>query len=469
MKVNKKAEDYRLDRGTRLAGGFGTYAAQQDAESLLRRAVMANLLWEDQFYQTGIFVADEIRNLIPQVHPGLVRRIAIQARLDQGLRHVPLFIAREMARLDVYRGWVSELLPEIITRADQLSDFLALYWADGKCPLSKQVKLGLAASFDKFNAYDFGKYKKDDAKVKLRDVMFMVHAKPTQGREELYKQIAENTLPTPDTWEVALSSGADKKATWERLITEKKLGALAFIRNLRNMKDANVDRDVIQRGFETINPKWLLPVNYMAAAKYAPEWTRELEDLMLRGLSLKQKLPGRSVVIVDVSGSMDKVLSSDSKMSRLDAAAAMAMLAAELCEHVDIYVTAGSDAARQHKTAQLKPYRGFALADQIKSASSSLGGGGIFTRQVLEYIKPAYDKKPARIMVFSDSQDCDFPDKQTPAPFGERNYIIDVAAHTRGLAYDGLWTAEIAGWSQHFLEFIAALEGVSVPREEGEN
>ena len=36
-----------FDTHTRLAGGFGAYAARQDAVSLLKRVVMANLLWED--------------------------------------------------------------------------------------------------------------------------------------------------------------------------------------------------------------------------------------------------------------------------------------------------------------------------------------------------------------------------------------------------------------------------------------
>ena len=32
-----KPEDYCLNKNERLAGGYGTYAAKQDAESLLRR------------------------------------------------------------------------------------------------------------------------------------------------------------------------------------------------------------------------------------------------------------------------------------------------------------------------------------------------------------------------------------------------------------------------------------------------
>ena len=73
--------------------------------------------------------------------------------------------------------------------------------------------------------------------MKLRDVLFLCHAKPKdEAQDATWKQLIGGTLPTPDTWEVALSSGADKKATWERLIAEKKLGALALLRNLRKIK-----------------------------------------------------------------------------------------------------------------------------------------------------------------------------------------------------------------------------------------
>lgn len=144
------------------------------------------------------------------------------------------------------------------------------------------------------------------------------------------------------------------------------------------------------------------------------------------------------------------------------------MLAAEMCERVAIYATAGSDPSRVHKTEVLPPRRGFALSDLVLDVAKRLGGGGIFTRQCLEYIKGQEKAQPDRIIVFSDSQDCDYPDRKVPAPFGRYNYIIDVSAQSRGIAYEGLWTAEISGWSEHFLKFIAALEGVTVSEEEDE-
>ena len=61
--------------------------------------------------------------------------------------------------------------------------------------------------------------------------------------------------------------------------------------------------------------------------------------------------------------------------------------------------------------------------------------------------------------MFSDSQDCDRINK-IPKPFGTKNYIVDVSAEKRGINYKGIWTAEVSGWSEHFLTYIAALEGI---------
>ena len=92
---------------------------------------------------------------------------------------------------------------------------------------------------------------------------------------------------------------------------------------------------------------------------------------------------------------------------------------------------------------------------------SKIGWGGIFTRQVLEWSKNTFaGEKFDRIIVFSDSQDCDYPDRRTPMPFGKYNYICDVSAHQNGVNYRGKWTAEISGWSEHFITYIAALEGI---------
>ena len=472
MKTVKRASDTRFEKAsieTRLAGGMGARAAKQGSEALLRRAVMTCLLWEDLFYESGASVARNIEKLVAEVEPNAVYNIALEAKFEQKLRHVPLYIAVVMAGLDTHKHLVSSLLAQIVERPDELAETLAIYWKNKRKPVSAQIKKGLAMAFGKFNEFQFSKYKGNRNDIKLRDVLRIVHPKPNSQEQSLtYKRIATDTLSVPDTWETQLSAGADKKYTWERLISERKLGALAFLRNLRNMKEAKVSQSLIIEGFSKLNPKWLLPLHFLSAAKYAPEYEQELEKLMLRMFDGQEKLPGLTVFVVDVSGSMDSHVSGKSEMSRYNVAKAMAMIAGHLSEKFILYATAGSDSAGVHKTVRVTPRSGFGLMDAINNVGR-LGGGGIFTRQCLEYIRNDLgDLNPDRILVFSDSQDCDRVNK-TPQPFAKNNYIIDVSAHKNGVNYEtSKWTAEISGWSEHFVKFILAMEGVSLQQDEEE-
>ena len=102
---------------------------------------------------------------------------------------------------------------------------------------------------------------------------------------------------------------------------------------------------------------------------------------------------------------------------------------------------------------------------EIQDSRRTVGGGGIFTAQCLEKLRKELGDKIhdyARIIIFSDSQDIDVQRGHNvkPRPFGKYNYICDVSCHTRGVNYKGVWTAEISGWSEHFLTYIAAFEGI---------
>lgn len=451
----------KVDTSARLAGGMGAFAAVQSNIALLRRAVLANLLWEDVAYMDGVSVGDEIKRLIPLCKPEDVAALTVEARKIQKLRHTPLFIAKEMCKYEQTKPYVRETLTSIITRADMLTDFLAIYWKEGKKAVASQAKKGLADAFHNFNEYKLAKYDRDGA-IKLRDVMFLTHPKPRNEFEtELFTKVAERKLAVPETWETMLSAGKDKKETWTYLINEGKIGGLAMLRNIRNMRQAGVDKKVIEKGLSELKSSMLLPLNFLAAVEENPEFKREIEDAMLASYANLPKLAGKTLFIVDVSGSMCSGISGKSKYTRLQVASVMAMLAANQCEDFELVLTAGSDARRVHQSMHMKyPSKGFDLIDNIKSVYSKLGGGGIFTRQCLKWCYENVGKEFDRIIVFSDSQDCDYPDKRIPRPYGKYNYICDVSAHTRGIAYKGIWTAEVSGWSEHFLTFIAAVEGL---------
>ena len=65
----------------------------------------------------------------------------LRAKKELKLRHAPLWMARHLTRLHQGRD-VGDTIASVITRADELAEFVAMYWRDGKQPLSKQAKRG---------------------------------------------------------------------------------------------------------------------------------------------------------------------------------------------------------------------------------------------------------------------------------------------------------------------------------------
>ncbi|MFM7132630.1 MAG: TROVE domain-containing protein, partial [bacterium] len=291
----------------------------------LRRSVMSCLLWEDEFYEDGESIATRIQNLSSKVSSEALSMLAIEARNEHHLRHVPLLLLVELAKRD--GQIVSKTIAATLVRADEPAEFLALYWKDGKRPLSKQVKLGLASALRKFDAYQLAKYNRDGS-VRLRDVLFLTHAKPlNEAQASLWKQIADDSLTTPDTWETELSAGKDKRETFSRLLQEKKLGYLALLRNLRNMTEAGVDEQLIREALlARQGANRVLPFRYVAAARACPRLEPAVDGALLACLAGASPLPGRTIVLVDVSGSMNCKLSGKSDLTRMDAAAALAAL-----------------------------------------------------------------------------------------------------------------------------------------------
>ena len=117
----------------------------------------------------------------------------------------------------------------------------------------------MRARSTKFDAYQLAKYDRDGA-VRIRDVLFLVHAKPKDAdQEKVWKQLVDGELASPDTWEVSLSAGKDKRETFERLIAENKLGGLALLRNLRLMQKAEVPRRPLRRPSRRCGPTASFP------------------------------------------------------------------------------------------------------------------------------------------------------------------------------------------------------------------
>jgi len=456
----------------------------------LRRSVLSYLLWEDGFYEDGKSIAQRITELVPQCKPKDVADLAIEAREDYHLRHVPLFLTLKLVRhpkIKNYEGLVRDTLFRVIQRADEPAEFLAMYWADGRKTVPRQVRLGLSRALNKFSEYELAKNDHAGAKVSLKDVLFMTHAKPLVSTNEnipgkivpairkkngysrgevfrhegaLFEKLAKDELETPDTWETNLSAGKDKSETFTRLLKEGKLGYLALLRNLRNMERAGVDDKLIRNAIlARKGAKNVLPFRYIAAAKAAPHFENVLDIALMTSFEQESPLPGKTIIVVDVSGSMQAPLSRKSELNRLDSACALAAVMRHSCDTARIYATAGSDFTRVHQTEEVTPRQGMALIDAIKQKAGELGGGGIFLTPCLRYIH-AKEKSVDRIIVITDEQDCAIADKDSPKlaePFGVFNYMLNVSAEKNGIGYGPKWT-HLDGFSEASLRFIRAYE-----------
>jgi len=422
----------------------GAVAQRLDPRRELRRTVLTCLLWEGTFYEKGNSIAKRIAELVALNKPEHVAALAREARDQMQLRHVPLFLVRELARRKGVGRLVAKTLEHVIQRADELGEFVALYWKARKEPLSAGVKRGLAAAFTKFDAYQLAKYNRESI-VKLRDVLLLCHAKPKDAEQTtLWKKLVENTLESPDTWEVALSAGKDKRETWERLLRDNKLGGMAILRNLRLMLAAGLEPKMIADRLEKGIAR-ALPFRFVTAARHAPKLEEAIEKAMLKGIAGLETLPGVTGLVVDVSGSMNYKLAKKGESTRMDAAAGLAILLREKAEKFNV-------ATYSESCVALAPRRGFALSDAIVGSQAHCG---TYLKRALTTLQAWPDwREVDRLIVITDEQS---HDGILPA-WTNRAYVINVAPYKSGISHGNGWT-HIDGWSERVLDYIAAIEG----------
>lgn len=348
----------------------------------------------------------------------------------------------------------------VVTRADQMGELIALYWSlpGNKHMIPHAMQRGLQRAIVRFDEYQLAKYDRASAAVSLRDVFRLVRPKPGEYGElpkdlkkrgshslkryqsPLWKRAVKGELKTPDTWEVALSGGADKKKTFERLIKGGQLGYFALLRNLRNMVSAGVDDDLVRDAITARRngAQHILPFRFIAAARAAPTFERELDAAMLAGVGQLEQGESRTLVLVDVSGSMDAGLSSKSDLTRLDAAAGLAAIVP--AKKVALVTFS-------NQVVQVPPRRGMAAVDAINRSQQH---GGTYLRQALQAI--AHNPMD-RLIVITDEQS---HDGCGPPPC-KNAYLINVASARNGVGYRDGWK-HVDGFSENVLRWITEVD-----------
>lgn len=417
-------------------------------EQQLRRAVTACLLWENTFYENGVDIAKRIHVLASQCKQKFVADLAVHVRREHGIRHAPLWLALSLLKEKHAGGvWASKVIADVVGRADELAEIIAMQWEgkkEGKLP--NALKRGVAQAFNKFDGYQLAKYNRKDKPVTLRDAMFLCHPKgKDKEQQKVFDDLAADNLASPDTWEVALSGGEDKKETFTRLLHTGRIGYLATLRNVRNMVDAGVDRKLIVQRLESEKGRrGILPFQFVAAATMNPNFEQYLETPMLSVLEDMRRIEGKTAIIVDGSASMAETVSEKSKMTCMDAACGMAIMIRELCDDVSVHVFA-------QDSTEVPARRGFALRDAIKAPNVGYATYGN------EAVKKVTGKYPdvERIVLVTDMQ---LHDRLAAYQSVRNKYVVNVCAYRHGVGY-GNWSW-VEGFSDQTVRFIQELEAL---------
>jgi 60 kDa SS-A/Ro ribonucleoprotein len=224
---------------------------------------------------------------------------------------------------------------------------------------------------------------------------------------------------------------------------------MAIIRNLRNILEANVSEQHINKLKKCFYDKsWknskILPFRFIAAANNAPQFEPELEVALFSCLNNHSKLKGKTILFIDVSGSMHDKLSSKSDVSRMDTACALAILLREICEDIEIF-------SFSNYGVLVPARRGFALRDVIirsqPNSGTSLGAS-------LEKIKN-YNYFE-RLIIITDEQSNDNLAFKINC---DKQYIINISCEQNGVQFNDTQNLiRINGWSESVVDYISEVE-----------
>jgi 60 kDa SS-A/Ro ribonucleoprotein len=330
-KFNRKATSPSLT--TNLAGG----EAHKESPHLEFVSILLTSFVEDQYYKKASASLQTVRSLIDQFPEKLfAAKAAVYARNEFGMRSITHVVAGEIAKKVKGVSWSKDFFKAVVRRPDDILEILAYYLSTYGKPLPNSLKKGLAASFDKFDTYQLAKYRGESRDVSLVDAVNLIHPKPVAKNAEALKQLVADSLKSTETWEAKLTvagqvAGTEaekeelKEQAWKELIQEKKLGYFALLKNLRNIVQQAPDilDDALSMLIDPqlIEKSLVLPFRYgtayneMVLAQKTASTRKEvsLYDKVAEALSTAAsislsnvpKLPGKSLVALDVSGSME--------------------------------------------------------------------------------------------------------------------------------------------------------------------
>ncbi|MFE3142734.1 TROVE domain-containing protein [Streptomyces scopuliridis] len=373
-------------------GGDGVL---REAKSELFLLAVANFVSQQTAYESGEARDERFRALVRKLavaEPEWTAGLLGWLRGEGQLRTASIVGAAEYVKARLDAGATDgpanrQVVDSVLLRADEPGELLGYWISRYGRNVPKPVKRGIADAVRRlYNGKALLKYDTAAKGYRFGDILNLTHASPDPAKAwqgELFRYaldrrhhpeaavppLSNRTLTAHRalmevpverrravitatdgaarlaeagmTWEALAGwlQGPMDAAAWEAVIPS--MGAMALLRNLRNFDQAGVSDEVAARVAEKITDPEVVakarqfPFRYLAAYQHAPSlrWSYPLERALGHSLANVPSLRGRSLILVDRSGSMWSPLSDRSELNRADAAAifgtAVAMRAAD--------------------------------------------------------------------------------------------------------------------------------------------
>ena len=401
----------------------------RDAKSELFLLGVANMVSEDTFYEKGVARDKRFEELVAEVaatDPGWLFGFLPWLRREANMRSAPVVGAAIAVKTlkDLGTPGSRKLIASVMGRADEPGEFLAYWisrWGD---KLPQPVKRGVAdAALRLYNQRSLLKYDTVGKGLRFSNVIQLTHPQPkTAEQRELFKfamdRVYKDAVEMPELLRTAAKENKFRKAiaepdfswqdfllrpdrsdvireaglTWEDLIPRvpahlkvqawealiPTMGYMALLRNLRNFDEAGISmraKALVSGRLadpEQVAKSKQFPYRFLSAYKALSSltWGPALETALDLSLANVPEFPGRTLVMVDRSGSMFPGWSGANRegISRAEQAAIFGVaVALRNLGRVDL-VEFGSSARR------VTVKRGDSLLKTVNTAFHDLGG-----------------------------------------------------------------------------------------------
>lgn len=319
------------DRKTTNISGHAAYSL--DDKVRLATMALTTMLGEPKYYGDNTDELIQLAEKVAKEDGEFVAKLAVWARCEGNMRSVSHALLSVVSNVNHGTEYVRKAVRKVASqRGDDGVEALATYKALYGKPFPHAVIRGVGDALGQMSPNAVGKYRLAERSFKLRDALRVSHPVPKSARlSDAFKGLLDGDLKATEGWKTEVQGGHNDAETWDRLMGEKKLGYMATLRNLRSIirSGSDVDRalaliadpDEVRRSRQLPFRFWTTYKTLKAEGLLSTKVSRALDSALVASCDNVERLPGRTAVLIDSSGSMSYGVSEKSDATCFEVAA----------------------------------------------------------------------------------------------------------------------------------------------------